>query len=215
MSRKIYISTGTSRKIKQLYIGSGNVSKRIKAAYIGVGNSARKFWPILYVWNRYTVNETVQHTPYIRSQENMEFKRNAEFGQYSLIYTYDTYVYDRNFLYRLQRGERFPNPDAIDELPNGTVFYSFGSWVNITGGMVYGILAGFGNNTQYTNTEMWEFVKVSGTYGGTVTRKIHSSTKQTITSAGSYIDQVTSENRSAYPDNAQSGSYWYVYQGEA
>ena len=29
---------------------------------------------------------------------------------------------------------------------------------------------------------------------------------------GSYIDQVTSLSRSAYPDNAQSGDYWYVYQ---
>lgn len=32
-------------------------------------------------------------------------------------------------------------------------------------------------------------------------------------SKGSKIDTVTSTNRNAYPDNGQSGSYWYVYEG--
>ena len=30
---------------------------------------------------------------------------------------------------------------------------------------------------------------------------------------GSYISDVTSTNRSAYPDNDVSGSYWYIYKG--
>lgn len=34
-------------------------------------------------------------------------------------------------------------------------------------------------------------------------------------SKGSKIDTVTSTNRRAYPDNGQSGSYWYVYEGIA
>ena len=32
---------------------------------------------------------------------------------------------------------------------------------------------------------------------------------------GSKIDTVTSTNRRAYPDNGESGSYWYVYEGIA
>lgn len=32
---------------------------------------------------------------------------------------------------------------------------------------------------------------------------------------GSRIDTVTSTNRRAYPDNGESGSYWYVYEGIA
>lgn len=32
---------------------------------------------------------------------------------------------------------------------------------------------------------------------------------------GSKIDTVTSSNRRAYPDNGESGSYWYVYEGIA
>ncbi|MCH7321796.1 hypothetical protein LZ480_07800 [Solibacillus sp. MA9] len=32
-------------------------------------------------------------------------------------------------------------------------------------------------------------------------------------SQGSYVGQVTSASRSAYPDNAVSGGYWYVYAG--
>lgn len=31
---------------------------------------------------------------------------------------------------------------------------------------------------------------------------------------GSYVSDVTSTSRSAYPDNGISGSYWYVFQGE-
>ena len=34
-------------------------------------------------------------------------------------------------------------------------------------------------------------------------------------SRGSRISTVTSTNRRAYPDNGQSGSYWYVYEGIA
>ncbi|WP_282924414.1 hypothetical protein [Peptoniphilus genitalis] len=34
-------------------------------------------------------------------------------------------------------------------------------------------------------------------------------------SKGVRIDAVTSSNRNAYPDNGQSGSYWYVYEGIA
>lgn len=34
-------------------------------------------------------------------------------------------------------------------------------------------------------------------------------------SKGKYLDKVTSTNRRAYPDNGQSGSYWYVYEGIA
>lgn len=32
-------------------------------------------------------------------------------------------------------------------------------------------------------------------------------------SCGSYIDKVTSTSRYTYPDNSNSGSYWYIYQG--
>ena len=215
MSRKIYIGTGTSRRIRQLYVGSGNVARRVKAAYVGVGGSARKFWPILYKWNRYEVNSTVQYTPYVRSDEVIEFGRWTEFGQYSLIYSYDTYVYGGNFLYRLYSGERFPDPDCVDDLPNGTTFYAFEYWVGYNGGSLSYIRADFGLNSSATDGTMVEFIKQSGSYGGTVRRRIHTYSKQTVTSAGSYIDQVTSENRNAYPDNGVSGSYWYVFQGEA
>ncbi len=32
---------------------------------------------------------------------------------------------------------------------------------------------------------------------------------------GSYIEEVTSSNRSAFPDNAEKNGYWYVYEGLA
>lgn len=36
-----------------------------------------------------------------------------------------------------------------------------------------------------------------------------------INSKGSRLDTVTSTNRNAYPNDGQSGSYWYVYEGIA
>ncbi|MDD7353300.1 MAG: hypothetical protein PUG84_07530 [Peptoniphilaceae bacterium] len=38
---------------------------------------------------------------------------------------------------------------------------------------------------------------------------------KTVYSRGSRIDTVTSTNRSAYPNDGESGNYWYVYEGIA
>lgn len=39
--------------------------------------------------------------------------------------------------------------------------------------------------------------------------------KKIIQTKGTKIDSVTSTNRRAYPDNGESGNYWYVYEGFA
>ena len=47
---------GTSRKVKQVYIGNGNTARKVVKAYIGVNGTAKQFWPsIQYKWNRYSI----------------------------------------------------------------------------------------------------------------------------------------------------------------
>lgn len=44
---------------------------------------------------------------------------------------------------------------------------------------------------------------------------IYTKTTEYISVKGSRLDTVTSDNRNAYPNDGQSGSYWYVYEGIA
>ena len=217
MSKKIYIGTSSlSRKCTKLYVGVNGQARTIKAGYIGYGNVAKKFYPVSYRWARYSISYNTSYTPIIVSEDTIGFGRNCEFGQYSLIYTY-TSGYNsgvNNYLYWLSRGDRYPNPDMIDDLSNGTVFYTFEHWIGTNSGNVSYIRADFGLNSQISNTRMVEFTKISGSYGGTLRRRIHGSTKQQTPTMGSYVDTVQSESRNAYPDNGVSGSYWYVFQGE-
>lgn len=218
MAKKLYIGASlVAHKAKQIYLGSGNVAHRIVAGYIGVSGTARKFYPSGYLWNRYSVSYTTSHTPIIVSEDTIDFGRNCEFGQYSLVYSYTSGYSSssNNYLYWLERGDRIPNPREIDDLSNGTVFYALESWIGMNSGNVSYIRADFGLNSRVSDWRMTEFTKLSGSYGGTLRRRIHGSVKQSIPAIGSYIDQITSENRNAYPDNGVSGSYWYVFQGEA
>lgn len=219
MARRIYISNGTARRARTLYVGVNNAARRVTAAYIGVGGSARKIYPGSYLWNRYNVKSEYQYTPYVMSDTNIAFSRNAEFRQYSLITSYRTSVSNNTFLFILDQGDRIPNPDEIEELTNGTVFYAFEGWCyyigTSSGQSLNEIRADFGLSSGASGQQMVQFTKISGTYGGTVNKKVWSSSRTTVYSQGSYIDQVVSDNRSAYPDNGRSGNYWYVYQGEA
>lgn len=78
-----------------------------------------------------------------------------------------------------------------------------------------------GESTDYNGNSTMSPTKChygyGGSYGRTYTTALGYGSVITNTntshSQGSYIDQVTSTNSSAYPYNGQSGSYWYVFQG--
>lgn len=69
-------------------------------------------------------------------------------------------------------------------------------------------------NTAYKLTSVshgrWGDPTVYITYSAKATR-----VEYITYSKGSRVDTVTSTNRRAYPDNGESGSYWYVYEGIA
>ena len=57
MSKGIYWGGGTSRKVKQVYIGNGNTARKVVKAYIGVNGVAKQFWPSVYTWIKYEITK--------------------------------------------------------------------------------------------------------------------------------------------------------------
>lgn len=196
MSRKVYVGTGSSKKVKNIYVGISGASRRVKSAYVGVGSSAKKFWPIQFKWARYSVST---QTYYTESRDNgREFYSSTTGG-------------------------------AIPYMPNAYSSYSF----NSSDGS-YSLSNIFGIAFRIGTRQYDSYCSYNGLYHLTsvTCSRTSSSTGQTRHSVsyfgepmgaiphttdicGSFIDYVYSETRTAYPDNAQSGSYWYVYQGEA
>ena len=197
MARRIYIGTGTARKVKAAYIGSGNVARKIVKGYVGVGNQAKQFWPIQYVWNRYEVDSITKYRDGLAS------------------YTSD--------LYDQITGGAWPYRPVlfnsyIFNTATGEYTGSGGYWTpdyeskSVSG---YLIQPNYrrGHVTHIQFDQMWSSTG-STTYYLKYTGYQFNPTQYQENIQGSYIGQVKSENRSAYPDNGVSGSYWYVYQGE-
>ena len=204
MSRKIYIGTGTSRKIRQLYIGSGNMARRIKAAYVGVSGTSKKVWPMLYVWNRYTINSNVWYEEYISSEKNVTIRNKARVHRRISSYNYISTSGAFGLFNYTASGYEY-----ISDLPNGTTIYcGYSGDIFISNNTVSFIDC----NETGSFVQLHDFYKLNSS---TLRYRIHDSQRKSSASIGSYVDQVFSENRSAYPDNGQFGSYWYVYQGEA
>ena len=152
---------------------------------------------LLNIWNKYT------------SISSLLYK----WGRYSISYTYDeNSEYQRKFFasgtYYIQHGNRSIVTDSSgsyykwSEEPE--ISYTPSHW-------------DYGNTiTSYTSRPtmyyslgpMGEGVG-GGRYWSTTVYTIKSTTK----SIGDYIDDVSSQNRNTYPDNAISGNNWYVYIG--
>ena len=199
MSRKVYISTGTSRKTLQLYLGVGNVARRVRSAYIGVDGSARKFWPVYHIWYRYSVSYTTVYSIYWNRY--LSNGVNNVMAYYYTVCTGFTLNQDGTFTLsgqtttRYNYGTRYATAVTIS---NSCIEY-----VNGPAG------------TYSISQPVYRVYLHSTSFNVSTAARGEISTSQGSAQQGSYIDQVTDENRTAYPDNGQSGSYWYVYQGEA
>ena len=200
MARRIYIGTGTARKVKTAYIGSGNVARKIVKGYVGVGNQAKQFWPIQYVWNRYRISTVIRYT---ENQTGILYtvpNYTAIYGSHSAGDSYTFNSSNGTFLINnVQEWDMSYGPRLV--VYAGTVDYSSRA-VNsfdASSGRLYTVI--------YP-------IEINLDNRGHVSLYQINTSQQSSQVQGSYIDQVRSENRSAYPDNGVSGSYWYVYQGE-
>ena len=197
MSRKIYIGTDVSKKIKALYVGSGDIAHKIKSAYIGVNDVAHKFWPISYKWNRYTVESVTKYREGLSESRTDLYSRSSTGGFPYMPPLYNSYTFNELTGEYTGTGGSF-TPNNTTQSVSGYLLQS-----NYTKGYVVYIESRSSSTPSGTRRSV--------TYEGY--RFTTSSYREDA--QGNYIDQVTSENRNAYPDNGISGSYWYVYQGEA
>ena len=196
MSRKVYISTGASRKTVQMYLGVDNVARKIKCAYVGVSGSSKKFWPIHYKWARYNVSTETRYTESRGS--TVQFYTATIWGGFPYMpLAYSSYSFNST-----------------------TGQFSFSGNVPIRyndGTAMYNLYCSYNGNHHLSRVEC----NTSWSSTGQTSRKVTyygeamNANPYNITVQGSFIDYVYSETRTTYPDNAQSGSYWYVYQGEA
>lgn len=203
MSKKIYVGVDNKAKqVKTFYVGINNTARKIKKAYVGVNNTARQIWPgIVYTWKRYTINEITEYI-WKRYKDNVSY-----------TYTYsekDNDVYGSLTMNGSATVYRFPELDKTKGAYYGdrscTVkqfceTYDLGWMIKYQGATTsyccgQGGYTKSGNNYTFHYSQYW-----------TVEKKI----KGTNHSKGSYIDDVRSTSRSAYPDDARNGSYWYNY----
>ena len=197
MARRIYLGNGSARNVKSLYIGVNGSARRIKAAYIGSGNTARKFWPHGYVWNRYEIDSVTKYRESISQSRTELYSRSTTGGSPYMPPLYNSYTFNESTGTYSGAGGSF-TPSRATQSISGYLLQS-----NYPNGHVVYI--------EYRSSSTPSGRRQSVSYEGY--RFTTSSYSEDV--QGSYIDQVTSENRNAYPDNGISGSYWYVYQGEA
>ena len=245
MSRKIYIGTDVSKKIKALYVGISGSSRRIKSAYIGVNGLARKFYPYLYHWNQYSLQFVYLYDKYTIKYQNVASliyygtgrldsgwsvlndsigARTMSFDRYTgLITLSDIFTISSSSTIYKDWWATSLNKDMLNMYYTGCVAGTYEAnqvYDCIDTGSVTAI-------AQVPSVE-WSQEAIAGDY----IERIVTTSSSTYPSngmyngywyisrgatfqAGEYITSLYSEDRNAYPDNAQSGNYWYVYQGEA
>ena len=203
---------GTSRKVKRVYLGVNNVSHKVKKGYIGdESGKARLFYSNGRVWKKYfaTPNYTYYWNRYDTilqySWDKCEVTSNitqTSLGRRYTIYTdgfwttshqrYEPFFGFSNGKFYLTGGTfTYDNDDHngyfIQEGHEEVLYYSPGG-IRSYGGGASGdryYQLGDSGNIRFTGTE----------------------------AAGTVIETVTSENSSEYPNNGQSGGYWYRYTG--
>lgn len=199
MSKKLYVSSfGVAHKTAKLRVGINNVSRNVVKGYIGVNNVAKQFWPDepVYVWNRY--NTADGYSFYENGSYSVRFNTKLS-GKYSMTAKVLNHT-GFGYLWKLYDCQSVSN---ISDIRNKKIYvYGYDEYKgSIT------TLSARDDTTLYTD-DVWSIDVGSGNSGIR-----HNLYGQEVTVCGSYIDQVTSKTRGAYPDNGMSGSYWYVYAG--
>lgn len=193
MAKFVYIGATSARRVSSLYIGISGSARRITKAYVGVSGSAKQFWPRSYKWARYSVNT---ETRYRETRDGTSRFYNSSGSAYPYM----------------------PPAYASYSFNDSTGAFSLtGSQVSVTfrtGRVNYDAYCQYNNrlyHLSYTNCS-----SISGM--GQTTRTVEYygeymyAIQYQVTSQGSFIDYVYADSRNTYPDNAQSGSYWYVFQ---
>lgn len=226
MSKNVLVGVnGLAREAENLWVGVDGKARKVKSAYVGVNGVARKFWPkIVYVWNRYGISYKLTESAQIRymdSRGNFYYSYIQRNPSYNRAYIYSTSNTNTaaNWPFEItSRGSSFWTGDSTyisinayfsvsptlyeaGERPSSLVWYTTRC---SNPNYVRSVLE---FDSIYPDSTNHIYIDLDNENGATL-YKIGRQASQ-----GSYVGQVTSENPNMYPQNGQSGSYWYVYQG--
>lgn len=180
---------GTAKNISGGYVNIGGVWKPIVKTYVNVGGVWKPAWKELYTWKKYLVAD-VEGAPYTEKQSTSTSTRTM--SNTVTVYLCNSYTF------------------------SSTTGFTMNSPTTTTVSTLRGSSA-----TQYISTEgtknlmkLYKIQSVSSSGSSKIVRYWLYSAVGTITQAmGDYIEDVTSEIESTYPDNGiHTDGYWYVKQ---
>ena len=205
-------ANGVSRDVAALRCGVAGVSREVTEGYAGVGGAARQFWAPAsktYAWGRY---QLITETTYTWAESRVDSNGNGGYGGAPS---------------GTAANEAIENPDTgivtmsdINELPN-----SFQSPLNVyaTSYEVTGAETPINNKAISVTCSSSASTRYYRIYASKSSGMIpiifwavyeRLRAAQTSYSKGAYIDQVTSQDPDAYPQNGAQDGYWYEYVGE-
>ena len=202
MARRIYIGNGSSsRRVKGIYLGISGSSRKVVKGYIGVSGSAKQFYP-LYKWKRYSVNSTSTLHKTVNGMTKYYVSSSGATNRYLPAY--------ESSLQATPSGILVLGVNWIDSLYNFDIIFSYQYTTN---SQIVTDMWDMSNSVNQTYSTLYAFAPEAFGSGWSGQCDQYTYTSKTSTSIGSYLGDVYSDSRNAYPDNGVSGSYWYVYDG--
>ena len=235
MSKNIYWGGGTSRKVKRVYLGINGVSHKVKKGYIGDDTGkARLFYSSGRVWKKYTLAIQYNWNKYNLAtvEDVVEGSRHYKIarGYYGdwYLFTGTTYTF-KDGLYYLSSYRLIEGPGRYNP---GDQWAS--SRYGLSDGYAYAVKTSEGTNSgspwmvetenrsgeedsyfaigEASSGGVWDinagFYYLKENRFGDIRYPFHTTTQ----GQGSLVGTVASKQQNAYPQNGQSGRYWYVYR---
>ena len=182
---------GTAKNISGGYVNIGGVWKPIVKTYVNIGGVWKFAWKELYTWKKYTVAD-VEGAPYTEVKDTAT--KTQSFSENSTTTVY----YATKYTFNTSTGKFALTSSTTSTLPNlfSGVYYSTEGKSGLSS------IRYCTQKTFYSSSGNWNVKYTLYSAKGTITQEM-----------GDYIEDVTSEIESTYPDNGvHTDGYWYVRQ---
>lgn len=226
MAKGQYVGVGgAARRVKQIYVGASSVARKAKSGYEGVSGVARRFFQSGYTWKRYAVNYGVsESTAYGIACSKFDIPYSGEINYGSAKVgrvegtTTSPILCDKEGLYipsgTLSYPASYQGTTSFNiERSRNIQWFCGGEQPKITkrsddeSAETYPYITPYGRINE--NTRYQKIYRVVGNWSKDY---YYIYLVQPKTSQGSYVDEVTSEDPAAYPENGEQDGYWYVKQ---
>lgn len=182
---------GTAKNISGGYVNIGGVWNPNVKTYVNSGGVWIPAWKELYTWKKYLVTN-VEGAPYTEVKGTSTLTQN--FGRHDTITIYyaSAYTFDKS---TGKFALKFPTTGTINNMASGKYYSTQAK-------------SGLSSVRYCTQTE---YVSASGYIR--VRYNLYSAKGTVTQEMGDYIEDVTSETESTYPDNGvHTDGHWYVKQ---